>query len=80
MYYSRWWKISAVGLSLWLTAAPGHAQQSAATKSSTEEKARSTLMKAAEFLAKAQRFSVKADISTMSSRTGAKSWSLGRVA
>ena len=62
MFYSRWWKISAVGLSLWLTAAPGHAQQSAATKFSTEEKARATLMKMAEFLAKAQRFSVKADI------------------
>jgi hypothetical protein len=60
---ARWWKIGALGLALWLTAAPGHAQQSAATTSSTEDKARATLMNAAEFLAKAQRFSVKADIS-----------------
>ena len=28
MHYSRWWNISAVGLALWLTAAPGYAQQS----------------------------------------------------
>ncbi len=28
MYYSRRWNISAVGLALWLTAAPGYAQQS----------------------------------------------------
>jgi hypothetical protein len=63
MHYVRWWNISAMGLALWLTVAPGHAQQSAATTSPTEEKAMSTLMKAAEFLAKAQRFSVKADIS-----------------
>ena len=62
MHYSRWWNISAIGLALWLTAAPGHAQQSAATTSPTEEKAMATLMKAAEFLAKAQRFSVTADI------------------
>jgi len=62
MYYSRWWKISAMGLALWLTAAPGYAQQSSTAASPLEEKAMSTLMKAAEFLAKAQRFSVTADI------------------
>jgi len=62
MQYSRWWNISAVGLALWLTAAPGHAQQAAATTSPTQEKAMATLMKAAEFLAKAQRFSVTVDI------------------
>jgi hypothetical protein len=63
MHYVRWWKISAVGLALWLTAAPGYAQQSGATAGQIEEKAMSTLMRAAEFLAKAQRFSVTADIS-----------------
>ena len=52
MQYSQWWNISAVGLALWLTAAPGHAQPSAAPTSATEAKARATLMKAAEFLAK----------------------------
>src|SRR5262245_22240004 len=62
MYYSRWWNISAVGLALRLAAAPGYAQHSAAPTSPTEEKAMATLMKAAEFLAKAQRFSVTADI------------------
>jgi len=63
MQYSRWWTISAVGLALGLTAASGYAQQSSATTSSLEENAMSPLMKTAEFLAKAQRFSVKADIS-----------------
>jgi hypothetical protein len=58
----RWWNISAVGLALWLTAAPGYAQQSAATTSPTKEQAMATLTKAAEFLAKAQRFSVTVDI------------------
>lgn len=62
MHNVRGWNISAVGLALWLTAAPGYAQQSAATTSPTGEKAMVTLMKAAEFLAKAQRFSVTVDI------------------
>jgi hypothetical protein len=62
MQYSRWWNMSAIGLALWLTAASGHAQQSTATTSPTEEKAMATLMKGAEFLAKAQRFSVTVDI------------------
>lgn len=62
MQYIRWWTMSAVGLALWLTATPGYAQQSAATTPPIEEKAMATLMKAAEFLAKAQRFSVTADI------------------
>jgi hypothetical protein len=62
MYYMRGWKVSAVGLALWLTATPGYAQQSAATTSPSQEEAMATLMKAAEFLAKAQRFSVTVDI------------------
>jgi hypothetical protein len=62
MYDSRWWNISAIGLALWLTAAPGHAQQAVAPTSPTQEKAMATLMKGAEFLAKAQRFSVTVDI------------------
>src|SRR5262245_3273201 len=62
MYYSRWWNISAVGLALRLAAAPGYAQHSAAPTSPTEEKATATLMKGAEFLTKAQRFSVTVDI------------------
>jgi hypothetical protein len=62
MHYSQWWKISAVGLTLWLTAASGYAQQSAATTSPDEEQAMAVLMKSAEFLAKAQRFSVTVDI------------------
>ncbi len=63
MQYVRWWNIITMGFALWLAATPGYAQQSAATASPSQEKAMSTLMKAAEFLAKAQRFSVKADIS-----------------
>jgi len=62
MHYRQWWKGSAVGLALWLAAAPGYAQQSGAPAAQIEEKAMSTLMRAAEFLAKAQRLSVKADI------------------
>lgn len=62
MHYRRGRQASAVGLALWLTAAPGYAQQSPATTPSTQEKAMAVLMKAAEFLANTQRFSVTADI------------------
>jgi hypothetical protein len=62
MQYVRWWTVSAVGLGLWLAAAPGYAQQSGAIALRIEEKAMSPLMRTAEFLAKAQRFSVRTDI------------------
>jgi hypothetical protein len=62
MNLRRYWKISAVGIALCLAATPGYAQQSGAAAAPIEEKAISTLMRAAEFLAKAQRFSVTMDI------------------
>ena len=62
MYYVRWLRISAVSVALWLAAAPGNAQQPCVPAPQIEEKAMSTLMRAAEFLAKAQRFSVTTDI------------------
>lgn len=61
-YRLPWWKATIVGLAVWLTAAPGYAQQSSVTAAQIEEKAMSSLMRMAEFLAKAQRFSVTADI------------------
>ena len=62
MHYSQWWKVSAVGVALWLVATPGYAQQAPPPTPPTQEKAMAALMKAAEFLAKAQRFSVTVDI------------------
>ncbi|MGE0821182.1 MAG: DUF2092 domain-containing protein [Candidatus Binatia bacterium] len=62
MNYVRWRNVSAMGLALWLTTAPGYAQESGATTGRIEEKAMATLMRVAETLAKAQRFSVNTDI------------------
>src|SRR5262249_5245086 len=62
MYYSRCWNRIAIGLALSLTALPVHAQQSGAPATQIEEKAMSTLTRSLEFLAKAQRFSVTADM------------------
>jgi len=63
MSHARRWTVTSVGLTVVLTAATVHAQQSSATAPRIEEKAMSTLMRSAEFLAKAQRFSVTTDIS-----------------
>jgi hypothetical protein len=63
MSYSRWWSKSMMGLVLSLTILPVHAQQPPCTPAAqVEEKAMSTLLRAAEFLAKTQRFGVTADI------------------
>jgi hypothetical protein len=62
MYYMQLWKVSVVGLALWLAVAPGYAQQSGAPAGQIEEQAMSALTRMAEFLAKTQRFSVTAAI------------------
>lgn len=62
MHRVKWRNISAIGLALWLTTVPGYAQESGAATGRIEEEAMSTLMRAAEILAKEQRFSVKTDI------------------
>lgn len=61
MHCVHWWKMSAVGLALWLAAAPVNAQQAGATAAPIEKEAMSALMRMAEFLSKAQRFSFTAD-------------------
>lgn len=63
MSQARWLTVLAVNLAAVLTAVTVHAQQSGTTAPKIEEKALTTLMRGAEFLTKAQRFSVTADIS-----------------
>ena len=62
MNLRRFWKVSVIGLASCLTIAPVYAQSPSRVAGQTEEHAMSSLMQAAEFLAKAQRFSVVADI------------------